>query len=175
MTLVTRRRVSRLRSINPEQVYVENPWVRRFLPLLPLLVLLPVLQAAPAAAAPSAQPSAFERQVLSYTNAERTKRGLRPLALNTCATYYAKRWAAQLNRNGSLSHQSLSPIMSNCHAGRAGENVAYGNVTPAQLVAMWMRSDGHRANILNPRFTSMGVGAVRNSTGRLYGVQDFLG
>jgi uncharacterized protein YkwD len=55
-----------------------------------------------------------------------------------------------------------------------GENVAYGNVTPEQLVAMWMASPGHRANLLKPGFTHIGVGAVATAAGRVYGVQVFL-
>ncbi|MCY7364475.1 MAG: CAP domain-containing protein, partial [Frankiaceae bacterium] len=91
-----------------------------------------------------------------------------------CADGYADRWAVNLSTLGSLVHQAMSPILSACGASRVGENVAYGNVTPEQLVTMWMGSTGHRANILNAGYTHVGVGAVRTATGRVYGVQVFV-
>ena len=127
------------------------------------------------APAPTVSPAqAYQDQVLALTNAERTSRGLRALAPSSCADGYADRWAAALAVAGTLSHQALSPILTACGARGVGENVAYGNVTPAQLVKMWMDSPGHRANILNAAFTHVGVGSVQTSTGRVYGVQVFL-
>ena len=116
----------------------------------------------------------YSDRVLALTNAERTGRGLRPLAHSSCADGYADTWAVSLSLLGSLAHQALAPILSTCRASRVGENVAYGNVTPEQLVAMWMASDGHRANILNAAFTHLGVGAASTATGRVYGVQVFV-
>ncbi len=116
----------------------------------------------------------YSDKVLALTNAERTSRGLRALTYSGCADGYANSWAKALAAAGTLSHQSLSPILTTCKARSVGENVAYGNVTPEQLVKMWMDSSGHRANILNPGFTHLGVGDVVTSTGRVYGVQVFL-
>jgi uncharacterized protein YkwD len=122
---------------------------------------------------PTTAPSYGER-VLTRTNAERTSRGLRALSFSACADGFADGWAAQLAKVGSLSHQPLSPILDRCRARSVGENVAYGNVTAEALVEMWMNSSGHRANILNPDFTHLGVGDVTTATGRVYGVQVFL-
>ena len=116
----------------------------------------------------------YADQVLTLTNAERTSRGLRALAFNSCADGFADSWAKSLSVAGTLSHQPLAPILSACAARSVGENVAYGNVTPAQLVKMWMDSPGHRANILNAGFTHLGVGDVTVSSGRVYAVQVFL-
>lgn len=132
---------------------------------------------APVVTAPVVGPStgiSYADQVLALTNRERTTRGLRALAFNSCADGYANSWAKALAAAGSLSHQPLSPILSTCAARSVGENVAYGNVTPEQLVKMWMDSAGHRANILNAGFTHLGVGDVTTSTGRVYAVQVFL-
>lgn len=148
-------------------------------------LLVPV-SAAPAAAAPlpgavgaatavAISPAqAYQNRVLVLTNAQRTSRGLRPLAFSSCADWYANGWSGVLRSLGTLRHQPLSPILTRCRARSVGENVGYGNVTPERLVAMWMASPGHRANILNSRFTHIGVGAVNNSSGRWYGVQVFL-
>lgn len=116
----------------------------------------------------------YSDRVLALTNTQRTSRGLRALAFSACADGYANTWATALARAGSLSHQALSPILTNCRARGVGENVAYGNVTPEQLVQMWMDSPGHRANVLNPAFTHIGVGDVMTSSSRVYGVQVFL-
>ena len=116
----------------------------------------------------------YSDKVLALTNQQRTSRGLKALAFSSCADGYANSWAKALSVAGALSHQALSPILTNCKARSVGENVAFGNVTPEQLVKMWMDSPGHRANILNPGFTHIGVGDVMTSSGRVYGVQVFL-
>jgi len=40
----------------------------------------------------------------------------------------------------------------------AGENIAFGQRTPEEVMTDWMNSPGHRANILNKNFTKIGVG-----------------
>lgn len=125
-------------------------------------------------AAPRTPTVSYPDRVLTLTNAERTRRGLRALTFSTCADRFADTWAASLAASGTLTHQPLTPILTTCRASGAGENVAFGTVTPEQLVKMWMDSPGHRANILRSSFTHIGIGAVTTSTGRVYGVQVFL-
>jgi uncharacterized protein YkwD len=140
-------------------------------------VTAPTTDTAPLAPAPVVGPGttvSYADRVLALTNAERTRRGLRALAFSGCADGYADSWARALSQAGSLSHQPLAPVLTACGARGVGENVAFGNVTPEQLVAMWMASTGHRTNILNAGFTHLGVGDVTTSTGRVYGVQVFL-
>jgi uncharacterized protein YkwD len=117
----------------------------------------------------------YEARILVLVNAERVQAGLSRLTASSCADGFAESWAPVIQRNGALSHQSLQPLLTNCHASSAGENVAYGNVTADQMMTMWMNSPGHRANILNPGYTAIGIGAVTDSSGRWYGVQDFIG
>ena len=138
-------------------------------------VLAPVV-VAPVVVAPvvvAAEPT-YESRVLAATNVERVRAGLRPLTESSCATGYAERWAGVLAQAGALSHQSLSRVLTGCSASGVGENVAYGNVTPEQMVGMWMASPGHRANLLNAGYTHLGVGALTQTDGRTYGVQVFL-
>ena len=54
----------------------------------------------------------------------------------------------------------------------AGENIAMGQRTPSEVVQAWMNSPGHRANILDPSFTRVGVGYVREGN---YWTQMFAG
>jgi len=54
---------------------------------------------------------------------------------------------------------------------RLGENVAAGYPTTAAVMTGWMNSTGHRQNLLDPRFTHLGVGQATN--GSIYWTQDF--
>jgi uncharacterized protein YkwD len=127
------------------------------------------------AAAPigSAASVAYVNRVVVLVNAQRAAHGLRPLIVSPCATRFAAPWSTHMAATNTLVHQSLAPIL-RCPAQAAGENIAYGSVTADQMMGMWMNSAGHRANILNPRFTRIGVGAVRTTTGRWWATQDFV-
>ncbi len=54
----------------------------------------------------------------------------------------------------------------------AGENIAMGQKTPEEVVNAWMNSEGHRANILNPNYNTIGVGYVSQGN---YWTQEFIG
>jgi uncharacterized protein YkwD len=118
--------------------------------------------------------AAYESRILVLVNSERLKQGLHPLTLVACADGFANSWATALAQTGNFVHQSLSPIMAGCAARGAGENIAYGNVSADAMMTMWMNSPGHRANILNGSYTGIGIGATSTSSGRWYGVQDFV-
>ena len=53
------------------------------------------------------------------------------------------------------------------------ENVAAGQQTPEAVVAAWMNSAGHRANILNPSFRDIGVGVAKGGSYGIYWAQEF--
>jgi uncharacterized protein YkwD len=127
------------------------------------------------AAAPigSTASTAYVNRIVVLVNAQRAAHGLRPLIVSPCATRYAAPWSTHMAATNTLVHQSLYPLL-RCPSQGAGENIAYGNVTADQMMTMWMNSAGHRANILNPRFTRIGVGAVRTTSGRWWGTQDFV-
>ncbi|MCL2665705.1 MAG: Ig-like domain-containing protein, partial [Defluviitaleaceae bacterium] len=55
----------------------------------------------------------------------------------------------------------------------AGENIAAGQLTPADVVRAWMNSPGHRENIMNAGFGNLGVGLAMDGSGRLYWAQAF--
>lgn len=135
----------------------------------------PAAQAAvPAAAAPVLTPQAYAARVAVLVNQQRAKAKLRPLKVSACATKFAGAWSTRMAKTGAFNHQSLRPIMTGCKARGAGENIAYGSVTPEQMMAMWMKSPGHKANILRPSYTHLGVGMARSGASRWYGTQDFL-
>jgi len=160
-------------------VTIRNPVGRRrpallvdrvsFVPSLARVV------AAPTVPAPAPVDDAYETRIVQLVNAHRAAAGLAPLRVSACADRYAEDWSATMARTGSFQHRpSLGSVMTACRAVAVGENIASGYVTADRMVAMWMASAGHRANILSSRFTHLGVGAARTASGRTYGTQNFL-
>lgn len=136
-------------------------------------------------AAPSQAPQATEasasvevQQVLKETNAYRAENGLAPLALHQSLTKVAQQKATDMAKNRYFSHTSPtlgSPFDQMKAAGisyrRAAENIAMGQRSAEEVVDAWMKSPGHRANILDRNLTHIGIGYDAN--GR-YWVQQFI-
>jgi len=106
----------------------------------------------------------FARQVVQLVNAERAKAGLPALASDALLGKVAHDKAVDMYTNGYFSHQSPtygSPFdMMRAYGVTyryAGENIAKGQRTPAEVMQAWMNSPGHRANIVSPNFTKIGV------------------
>ena len=108
-------------------------------------------------------------EVFRLTNVERQKMNLPLLqqpssALLRAAAIRAEESATLFSHtrpDGTAWHTVLDGISYQT----AGENLAWGTtgyLTPQRVVDMWMGSPGHKANILNPAFTSMGVGFYRS-------------
>lgn len=118
---------------------------------------------APAAQAYTPSPTtvaAYEARVIWRMNIERAKYGRGRLAASACPDIYAERWAAYLARSWTFYHQGLYPILRGCSAMRVAENLARGAVSADRIVALWMASPGHRANILDGSLNRVGVAAV---------------
>ena len=127
------------------------------------------------ATATSTLDDAYEARVVQLVNAERTSRGLRPVAVSACADRYAEAWGVHLAGVRTLVHRSdLGSMLGACSASAVAENIAYGAVSADQLVGMWMASEGHRTNILNPAYTHVGTGATRTADGTVWSAQNFL-
>ncbi|GAA0133635.1 hypothetical protein YSY43_04750 [Paenibacillus sp. YSY-4.3] len=121
--------------------------------------------------------ASFASQVVDLVNQERAKAGLKPLATQADLTKVAAAKAADMRENGYFDHQSPtygSPFDMMKQFGvsysYAGENIAKGQRTPAEVMNAWMNSEGHRQNIMSPNFTNIGV-AYDNG----YWVQEFIG
>lgn len=121
----------------------------------------------------------FVDQVISKTNAERTKRGLAKLSKNTklcqASQVRAKEIVTKFSHtrpNGKTCFSILKDY--SITYSTAGENIACGYATPADVVDGWMNSSGHRANILNKQYKSIGVGFYEKD-GYRYWVQMFIG
>lgn len=119
-------------------------------------------------------------QVLALVNSERTRAGLAALKSNDSLTAAAQGHAQDMAVNGYFSHTSLDGrtlgdrIRQAGYSYRAaGENIAWGQRTPSEVVSGWMASPGHRRNILNPNFRELGIGLARDTDGVPYWVQNF--
>jgi uncharacterized protein YkwD len=108
--------------------------------------------------------------VLTLVNNERSAAGLAPLGASSVLTEYAKAQASYMASQGKMLHSAGAPPSGWSSAW--GENVAKGYPSAASVVAAWMASSGHRANILSPAFTSMGLGYVASGN---YWCQQFGG
>lgn len=113
-------------------------------------------------------------QVLELTNAERTKAGFKTLKLNSKLVNAAQNHSENMAEDDFFSHtgedgSSVSDRVQDAgyQYSRVGENIAAGQKTAEQVVQGWMNSPGHRANILNPNFTEIGIGYefLENDTG----------
>ena len=93
----------------------------------------------------------FESEVASLVNGQRSANGLSSLSYNASIASSAEAWSIYMATSNTFQHSSSFP------AG-GGENIAAGYASPGEVVAAWMDSDGHRANILNPSYAQVGVG-----------------
>ncbi|MEY9974017.1 putative YkwD family protein [Lysinibacillus sp. RC46] len=135
----------------------------------------------PAQSTPSTTTSdvnAFEQEVVKLTNAERTKAGLAPFKTDDQLMAAAREKSQDMQSKNYFSHTSPtfgSPFDRMKALGitykSAGENIAQGQRTPQEVVQAWMDSPGHRANILNEKFTHIGVGYVKSGN---YWTQQFI-
>ncbi len=121
---------------------------------------------------------AYVKRIVELVNQERAKAGLNALTLNMNVTKAAQVRAVECQTlfshtrpNGTSFATALKEAGVSYRG--AGENIAWGQKTPEQVMQGWMNSAGHRANILNARYTSIGVGHHRNASGVNYWTQLF--
>jgi hypothetical protein len=143
-----------------------------------LSIILPVVLivgAGIATAAPAHAASGDAATVFSQTNAQRAKAGLKPLISDPVLDRAAGEWARVMANSCTFSHSSSTWRASRvAKAGwsATGENIAAGYATGA-VVSAWMASPGHRANILNGKYTGVGIGYAKGTCYSSYWVQIF--
>lgn len=120
-----------------------------------------------------------EQLIVNLVNQERINAGLRPLQVNYKLVKVARLKAQDMAENNYFSHTSptygspFDMIKAEGVSYRyAGENIA-GNSTASRAMTAWMQSEGHRANILNPNFTHIGVGVAYQASPYNIYVQEF--
>jgi uncharacterized protein YkwD len=131
-----------------------------------LAALATSLTVGPALAAPNDAPAAEMVQVIDLVNAERASSGLAPLAFNEKLTVSAQGYAEAMAKGNFFAHTAPDGSTMVNRAEAAGysawtflaENLGAGQRSPESVVAAWMKSPGHRANILSPDASEVGVG-----------------
>ena len=126
--------------------------------------------------------AAFQKEVVRLVNVERQKQGLGKLSLNAKLSNVATLKSQDMINKNYFDHTSPtygSPFdmmkQFNISYKTAGENIAKGQKTPAEVVKAWMNSQSHRENILNKNYTEIGIGVAKDANGTLYWTQMFIG
>lgn len=123
--------------------------------------------------------AALEAAVIDLVNAERRRRGCGEVHLDERLRTAARGHSADMARHGELSHEGSDGSSPWDRAERAGydaamsENVAMGYATPEAVMDAWMKSQGHRDNILNCEAKAVGVGLARDGKGTAWWTQMF--
>lgn len=120
----------------------------------------------------------FVRQVVKLVNEERAKAGLSELTIDTNVEAAAQVRAREIKQSFSHTRPDGSKFSTalqeqGVNYKGAGENIAWGQKSPEAVMQAWMNSDGHRANILNAKFTKIGVGYYQDANGTNYWTQLF--
>ncbi len=123
-----------------------------------------------------------QEEAVLLLNDLRERRGLAPLHWNPSSQLQeaARVRAREIAR--SFSHtrpdgRSCGSVLDDFGIAfsRWGENIAYGTrMTPARAIGSWSRSQGHRENMLEPRFREVGLASWHDGQGNVYWIQIFL-
>ncbi|TXS22576.1 CAP domain-containing protein [Streptomyces sp. ms191] len=129
-------------------------------------------------AAPAGRDTAAATEVVRLVNQQRALVGCTPVTADSGLSALADAFSRDMAARGFFDHtdpDGATPWVRAQKAGIAnmgGENIARGQVDAAAVMQSWMASDGHRANILNCDFKTIGVG-VHFADGGPWWTQDF--
>jgi Uncharacterized protein with SCP/PR1 domains len=138
----------------------------------------------PAAAkpTPAVNLEALADDLFDRTNLARRNSGLTGLARSVNLMAAAQLQADQMVKAGRMDHELAGQAYPTLRtrfaavqyaARAAGENIAEGQRSPPEVVAAWMDSVKHRANILSKDYSELGTGVAAARNGRLYFVAVF--
>lgn len=131
--------------------------------------------------------SAYANEVLRLVNIERANVGVAPLVLDEALCNAANMRAIEMDCTGVFGHKrpngnSCFEVYDICNVewrNACGENIAAGQATPEDVMKSWLGSAGHKANILSPEYTKMGLGYSNSGCGAgeysYYWAQEFAG
>lgn len=109
-----------------------------------------------------------ERSLLDAVNDVRRARGLRPLSVDGALVRAARSYSGTMIRTGRFAHGDMGQRLARhgARGPRYGENLAWAvgrSAAARRIVASWMASPGHRANLLRPGWRRIGIGALRGT------------
>lgn len=123
--------------------------------------------------------TAEEKQLLELVNAERKKEGVPALRVSKTLFALARAHSENMAKQDRLGHEldgkgAADRLRDAGYTFRAmGENVAAGQRTPAEAMDSWMKSEGHRRNLLNAELQEVGLGVAVSKEGTRYWTQVF--
>jgi uncharacterized protein YkwD len=130
--------------------------------------------------APKLELSAAEQAILDATNKEREKENLPALKPNPLLCEAARAHSANMAKQGKMEHEldgktPADRIMAQGYEyAYFAENIAVSSGTShVGIVKAWMESKVHKENILNEKYTEIGIGVVKNDKGETYYTQEF--
>ncbi len=132
-----------------------------------------------APSANAATTSEMAKQVITLVNAERKKVKCAPFRVSPALGRAARGHSADMARYSYFSHTSRngrSPwqrMRAQGYNYGSAENIAAGQTSAKAVVAAWMKSSGHRTNILKCSNKAIGVGVARGGRYGIYWTQDF--
>jgi uncharacterized protein YkwD len=107
----------------------------------------------------------FAQESITLVNDARTQAGLPRLRENATLTRVAMAYSQRMAREGFYGHMdpqgkgvSERIAAAGYLAQASAENIARGQADPASVVEGWLKSPGHRANIMNPELREIGAG-----------------
>jgi hypothetical protein len=118
----------------------------------------------------------MERLIFDLVNDERRERGLEPLEWDDQLADLARDWNEEMADRGRLEHQEPEQMLERAEGFTGvGENIfrATASVPASTIHVGWMRSDGHRANVLRADFHRLGVGLLCDDDGQVWATQRF--
>jgi len=105
-------------------------------------------------------------ELLLLHNKQRELRGRTRLEIDVYLEKYAQKHAEWMASKHNLQHSDISVLMGKYH--NAGENIAWNQENEAEVVDAWMKSPGHRDNIMNRQFSKVGFGVAPAKDGSLF-------
>ncbi len=143
----------------------------------------PVTRVAPHTATPSTSKAtdavtAARAQILTLVNQQRATAGCKPLTASSSLNTLAQNFSDEMAARGFFDHtdpDGNDPWDRAAKLGISnlgGENIAMGQPDAQAVMDAWMNSPGHRANILNCQYTTLGVG-IHFGSGGPWWTQDF--
>lgn len=156
----------------------STPAATQALSLTPATTALPTVRALAPSPANRADTSVAS-QILKLVNAQRAKAGCRTVTLDPRLTAAAAGHASDMAANNYFSHTSrdgrtfVDRIKAKGYSSPRSENIAAGQTGVTAVMNAWMKSAGHRVNILDCSATQMGAASAKGGSYGVYWVQDF--
>jgi uncharacterized protein YkwD len=140
-----------------------------------LAIALPL----PTIGAAQSTPTGSEKTLFEAANRERASQHLKALQWDPALAAAARQHASRMARHNELSHQfpdepSLQERVrgAGVHYSAIAENVGEGP-SAESIHSQWMHSPAHRANLLDPDLSAIGIAAVPGQGDMLFAVEDF--